>query len=377
MLGLPGFYPFPKPLMANLTSKKYMPRADYCIAEDLYEEVNLLSGRITELERSIRVTGVYNGAIGAIKEVLTNTSVNKLYPAEEWRLWAEGGGFKGNVDFLPLEMIVNALTQLREYRQELMALLYQVTGMSDIMRGQSGGQATATEQAIKAKFASVRLTAFQKEYARFVSDAQRIRLQIIVKHYDDETILQRSNALNANYSQEQVQAALQLLRSQLMHFRVEISPESIALTDYAALKQERMEALTAIGQYLQGVMQVGQALPVAVPDLFELLKWAFAGFRGAAQAEGTLDNLVQKINAFIQQQMSAPPKPDPQQAVAEVKVQGVREKAQVDKAKAGMDMQKAVLDHKISMQESMQRMREQAVKAALPNPNAAEPTKES
>lgn len=370
-LGLPGFYPFPKPLMANLTSKKYMPRADYCIAEDLYKEVNLVSGRITELERAIRVTGVYNGAIDSLKEIIQNTAGNKMYPAAEWRLWQEGGGFKGNVDFLPLDMIVGALTQLREYRTELMGLLYQVTGMSDIMRGEStGGGATATEQAIKAKFASVRLTAFQKEFARFVSDAQRIRLQIITSMYDDATIMARANV--ANYpppDQQLAQQALQLLRDELMHFRVEITPESIALSDYAALKQERMEALTAISQYLQGVVQVGQAIPTAIPPLFELLRWSFAGFRGGSQAEAALDALIQSTEQFIQQQMSQPPQPDPQQAAAEVKLETVKEKAQADKAKTAMDMQKAQLDHRINMQESMQRMRESALKAALPSPN--------
>ena len=75
---------------------------------------------------------------------------------------------------------------------ELMNLLFQVTGMSDIMRGQSTAGATATEQALKAKFASTRVQEFQNEFARFASDTQRIKAEIISKHFDPQTIAERS-----------------------------------------------------------------------------------------------------------------------------------------------------------------------------------------
>ena len=61
------------------------------------------------------------------------------------------------------------------------------------MRGQATSGATATEQALKAKFASTRVQEFQNEFARFASDAQKIRAEIISKHFDPQTIMERSN----------------------------------------------------------------------------------------------------------------------------------------------------------------------------------------
>ena len=72
-------------------------------------------------------------------------------------MFAEKGGIKGQVDWLPIEQVAAALSQLRDYRTELLSLLYQVTGMSDIMRGSTQQGETATAQAIKAKFASTRV----------------------------------------------------------------------------------------------------------------------------------------------------------------------------------------------------------------------------
>jgi hypothetical protein len=65
--------------------------------------------------------------------------------------------------------------------------------MSDIMRGQASQQTTATEQSIKARFASVRIQSMQDEFARFCSDTQRIKAEIISKHFDKNTIIKRAN----------------------------------------------------------------------------------------------------------------------------------------------------------------------------------------
>ena len=46
------------------------------------------------------------------------------------------------------------------------------------MRGQSSQQTTATEQAIKARFASVRVQSLQDEFARFCSDTQKIKAEM-------------------------------------------------------------------------------------------------------------------------------------------------------------------------------------------------------
>jgi hypothetical protein len=62
--------------------------------------------------------------------------------------------------------------------------MFQVDGTSDIMRGQATeGGATATEQAIKAKYGSIRGGKAQKRFARFCSEAQSIRGEIICKHF--------------------------------------------------------------------------------------------------------------------------------------------------------------------------------------------------
>jgi hypothetical protein len=51
-----------------------------------------------------------------------------------------------------------------------------------------------------------------------------------------------------------------LLLSGGLDFRVTVNPDSISLTDFAALKQERMEFAQTLAGYFQGMMPMIEAL---------------------------------------------------------------------------------------------------------------------
>jgi hypothetical protein len=210
--------------------------------------------------------------------------------------------------------------------------------MSDIMRGQAAGSATATEQRIKAGFASTRVQTAQDELARFATDGQKIRAEIIAKHFDPETIIKRSNIAltpDAQYAQ----AAVALIKSNWAQYRLVVRPESIALPDLAGQKQEGVEFLTA----LSGFMQAAKGMPPAsLPFLLEMLKWAMARFRGASTIEGVLDKAIDAATKAAAAPPQSPP-PDP-------RMQAQQFKAKADMAQTQMDMQQATMEHQMDMQ---------------------------
>jgi hypothetical protein len=391
-LGLDGFFPCPKPLVANSTTTKFIPRSDFILAQDLYDEIDMVSTRITLLERAIAVRGVFDKTSDPIRRLLSEAVANELIPIDGFEAFKEKGGLQGVVDWMPLEMITGALQVLRDYRSELMQLLYQVTGMSDIMRGQSTTGATATEQSLKAKFASVRVQRLQNDFARFASDLQSLKAEIISKHFDPETIAARSNIqYMMGADQQNAQAAIGLIKSDFYQYRIEVKPESVNMADMAAIKQERSEFLMAISQYLQSSLPVGQAAPWAMPYLLQMLQWAIAGFRGGSTIEGVLDQMVLAATQAAQQAAMQPPPPDPQLEVAKVKAQaesqksqmglqqtaaqtqaGIvktlldlqahKQKAQVDAARAAQDYVQGVAEHEMTMQQMEAQQRADAAK---------------
>lgn len=386
-LGLDGFFPCPRPLIANVTTTKFIPRADYVLAQDLYDEIDLVSTRITLLERAIAVRGVYDKASPEIRRVLSEAAQNDLIPVDGFEAFKEKGGLAGVVDWLPLEPIVGALQVLRDYRTELMQLLFQVTGMSDIMRGQSTAGATATEQSIKAKFASVRVQRLQNDFARFASDVQAIKAEIISKHFDPQTIVDRSNIQYMMGADVQTaQEAIRLIKSDFYQYRIEVKPESVSMADMAAIKQERSEFLMAISQFFQSSLPVGQAAPWTMPYLLQMLQWVIAGFRGGSTIEGVMDQMVLAANQAAQQAAQQPPQPDPEMVKMQAQMQMEQQKGQIDivgkmadlKFKgqsAMMDLQKkrmelalkakeASLDHEVNVRKMEGEIQRDAIKTA-------------
>lgn len=340
-LGLEGFWPCPAPMFANTTTSKLVPKPDREFAKGLYDEVNMLSGRITELERAIRVVGFYDKANKELARLFNNNK-NQMVAVDNWAMLAEKGGIRGTVDWFPLEQVVNALTTLRDQRSEQIEALRQITGMSDIMRGQaSDSGATATEQRIKARFGSVRMERRQKELARFASDLQRLRLEVMAKHFAPETLLARCNCENTPDAPLAPQA-VQLLQSDFAKYRIEVKPEIISMTDFDQVKQERTEVIMAVGQYVSGIGPLVQQMPGSLPYLLQVLQWMVSGLRGASEIEGVLDQAITAAKEAAQQPQAQQP-PDPKLAQLQLK-------AQSDMAKADKELQNDLVRAQIDVQ---------------------------
>lgn len=341
-LGLEGFFPCPQPLISNPTTTKYIPKPDYVLVQDLYAEVDELTVRIRALVKSAKVVGIYDAASPDIKRLLDEACENELIPAQNWGALLQKGGLAASMQFLPLDQIVAAIGVLVTQRNNAIANLFQVTGRSDIMRGQAQNDATATEQRIKAGFASSRAQVDQDEFARFASDLSQLRAEVIAKHFDAETIIARSNVMNTADGKNPDDPTLpiraaEFLKSKLADYRIAVRPESISLPDLTQQKQEGVEFLGALGQFLQAIAPIAQQAPTALPFLLEMLKWAMARFRGASSVEGVLDR------ALAEAQKPRPPAPPDPKILA----QQEKAKADVQRAQLGIQATQAQTQAKV------------------------------
>ncbi|HYF00697.1 MAG TPA: hypothetical protein VEJ18_17380, partial [Planctomycetota bacterium] len=342
-LGLAGFFPSPEPLLSVVTTTKLLPVPFYCVAQDLYRGCDELYRRICLLEEAMAVRGFFDKDSPDLKDLLNTRAENFMVPVKNWAAFVEKGGLKGAVDFVPLDMIASALNILSQKLAEKIQLLQQVTGMSDIMRGQAASSATATEQAIKAKFGSIRGQSKQKDFSTFATDALRIKAEIIALHFDAETIVRQSNMETGHDAQLAPQAA-QLVKDKFADYRIEIEDEQVSMQDMAALKSEKMEFLGAVVPAFQQALQASQVSPEVVPMLLEMVKWALAGFKGASTGEAIIDQGIAKWTEAQQQKAMQPPPPDPKLIAAQVK-------AKTDIQKSQMDMQRSVAEHQMGMRE--------------------------
>ncbi len=197
-LQLNAFFPSPPFFIANCTTTLYQPTPDWHMARDLYEEIDRLQTRIAMITEAVKVVGVYDSSQEGVQRMMKEGADNNLIPVSNWALFGERGGLQGVIDWMPLADIVNALDKLRDLRNETIELLYQVTGMSDVLRGSGAGQYEGVGQAqLKARFGSVRVQKLSDEFATFASDLLALKAEVIARHFSPETIMMRANIENS------------------------------------------------------------------------------------------------------------------------------------------------------------------------------------
>jgi hypothetical protein len=200
------------------------------------------------------------------------------------------------------------------------------------------GPMTATEASTKTHFASLRMQALQDEFARFASELQSLKGEIVCKHYAPETILKMSNIQRSFNSPEEVQSALQLLQSDYFSYRVAVKSEKLAMTDFARQKNERIQWMEALGGLMTSSAPLLQQSPAMTPFVLEAVKWTMASFEGSSDIQGILDQAIAQQEQQAQAQQGQPPPPDP--------------KLQAAQLKAATDMQKAQLDAQTKQQQT-------------------------
>ena len=329
-LDLDSFFPCPKPLASNVTTEEFMPRADYIFAQDQFSELDEINTRIHWLTRAAKVIGVYDKAADGVQRMFNQASENQLIPVDNWAMFAERGGIKGTVDWMPIDAVVGAIDRLRQYRQDKTMQIYEVLGVSDIMRGASRASETATAQQIKAQFGSTRVQLMQFYIADWISQALRIKAEIICKHWQPETMVRRSN-IDRTPDAQYAMPAIQLLKDEaLAQYRINIEADSMAALDWAAERDAAVQFMAGLGAFISQVSPMVQATPEAGPYLLRMLQWGISKFRVAKEIEGVLDQAI----AAMQQKAQQPRQPSPaaEAQVAEKQAGALERRAKAAKA---------------------------------------------
>jgi hypothetical protein len=334
----PGFFPCPRPMASNTTTTEFLPKADYMMVRDQYVELDNLTSRIYLLEQAMRVVGVYDKTNPELQNIIAEALENDMIAVENWGNLSEKGGLKGVVDWFPIEVIAAAIDKLRQQKADKIQEIYELTGISDIMRGASAPRETAAAQKLKAQYSSVRLQYSQNEVALFVQDILKIKAWIIRKLFQPETIVKQSGIMMTEDAQLAEKAVEFLKADDGVEYRVEVSEESLALPDYNSERDSRVEYLTTVGQFVSQVQGLVETKPEAGPYLMSMVQWVTAGFRGSKEIESTLDA------AFQAMQQPQPPKPDPEAEKAKQEMQLKQQEAQLK-----MQLEQQKLEHQKAM----------------------------
>jgi hypothetical protein len=361
-LDLEGFFPCAKPLYATTTSDSLIPVPDFILYQDQANELDILTDRIDGLVKSLRVRGVYDASQPALQRLLTEGDNNTLIPVDKWMAFSEKGGLKGSIDLLPIETLASALINCYQAQANIKGQIYEITGISDILRGAGAASESATAQQLKGQYAGLRLRAMQESVALFASELLRLKAQIICTKFQPETILRLAAAQQMSPADQQmIPQALQLMQdSPLRSFRIQVAADSLVQLDENQNKQDRMEFMNAFSNFLREAVPAGQASPEMVPMLMDMMKFGLGGFKQGAIMEGSIDAALQQMIASNAKKAQNP-QPDPEMLKAQAAEKTVQMKVQADtqsqQARAQADMQ--IEQMKMQMEAQLETQRQQ------------------
>ena len=391
-LKLQQFFPCPKPLYATLTNEQLVPVPDFTLYQDQATTLDTLADRASGLVQMLQVKGVYDASADAsLARLFKEGSNGDLLPVKNWAAFAEKNGLKGQVDVYDLTPIAKALEAVYMAAEQQKQQVYEIMGISDIVRGASDPNETLGAQELKGQYASMRLRAMQADVSRFATDILQLKAQVMCSKFSPQTLIAISAA--EQLSEVDKQAAFQMkppvidpatgkpsgppqlvlgpdgkpmpgkavellvgperlqdpqaeAPNPLRAFRIEVAADSMIQMNEAAEKQDRMEFLTANGVFMEKATALaanaGQAAPIIVPLIMEMWKFGVTGFKVGKTIEGQFDEAIDKLKALAaqpQQQM------DPEAMKEQIEAQ-VRQKLELKNAtkEIGLNSRAADLD---------------------------------
>jgi hypothetical protein len=372
-LELEEFFPCPKPLLATTTTGTMIPIPDYCEYEDQAQELDNLTQRIYLLTKACKAVGVFNAEFKELARMFSEGVDNKLFPVTGWAAMSEKGGLKGAIDMMDTSQIIVTLRELYAAREQVKQSIYEIMGISDILRGSSKAQETLGAQQLKANFGSLRLRSAQGDVARFATDVFKLKAQIICKFYPPELIVEMSGVMNTQDGQnpELLQAAIQMLsNSTIRDFHIAVEADSLAQIDEQAEKQAAAEAVETIGSFLQSSLPIMQGVPEMLPMMSEMLLFLVRRFRAGRGMEGAIEQAMKALTDKAAQAAQQPQQnPEMMKLQADQQAEQMRMQAQAQteqmkmQADAQMTQVKAQLDMQMQQAKVQAEMQLQQMKA--------------
>lgn len=356
-LNLFNFFPCPKPAYGTLKRRTLIPVPDYSRYSYHLHKINVLTGRIYVLldQVKLKVLIPAGGDIGqAVQTALEAKDDQIVIPVPAA---AFTGVTAGNLMMtLPLAEVATAIQGLIEARGQLIQDFYQLSGISDIMRGATEAQETLGAQQLKSQYGSVRVQDKVDELQRLARDVAAISSEIMAQNFDKQALLDLSrmtiptkadiakrikdNKEAAGKAMEAAEeelkeaagqggdpqalkaAAQQKLAATMKPFQqnaealasmvpiedvmdmlrdakarnlvIDIETDSTVLTDELAEKQSRSEFLGAFNAAAGSVMALMQAGEAGAKLAGGIIKFALAPYRANRELDELIDGFIEQ-----------------------------------------------------------------------------------
>ena len=273
---------------------------------------------------------------------------------------------------IPVESAYKMIEYLENLKEKKTQDIYDITGISDLMRGISDPRETAKAQQIKGVFGSLRFQDRQMMVQNHRKRVYRIIAEIIAEHYDAETLGEMTctylptqeeklgldlkiKALQANaqevpqdiidryndiVNQPTWEDVIGILRSdRLRNYTVDVETTATAFDDHEA----QTESIDKITQTYITMAQLAEQLsPELIKGFIPIMRMNLSNCKLSSAITRQLEEALDSAYKSVEAESKQPPQPTPEQ-------QKLQADMQLESARLQSDKEKYALDHQVEM----------------------------
>lgn len=417
---LRGFYPWPRPLNLMQRVSSLVPTLLYTMYKEQAEELNRITVRIQKLIVALKIRGAYDSNVAELEQILSAEDNTMLPLSEAAVLYAQNGSIEKALWLVPIDKLTAVLQQLYTQRQQIKQIIFEITGLADIMRGSTQASETLGAQEIKNQWGTLRLKRAQKLVQRYVRDSLRILGELAISKLQPDTIRAMTQSdlpsakekqlaqLQLQMAQQQAQGpeaqppdpkllaivqmpsfeeVLEALRDDLTRsYKIDIETNSTIDAEATEDKKDITEALTALSQTLSSVAPLVQQQVLPFDAAKALMLTVARKFKFGTEIEDQINAMKEPSGTQAEGEGKTASGPSPEQVQAEAEVSIVKARAELQKIQ--LQMQADQREHEFKMAEMERRaqldqamfqrkMLEAAMPRPTPQPSAGRPASKS
>lgn len=344
-----GFFPMPKPIFTTQTNNSLIPISDYSEIKDMLNELDGLTERMRLVMKALKVSGCYDNSFPELANILSKDVT--LVSLNDFEKLKEAGGIKGIMDFVDISSYVDALTAMAQRKTEIIQSIYEITGVSDIMRGNSNPNETATAVNQKTNFGTLRNQDRQNDMQRFITGLFKIKAEIICERFAPETLMQFKGDINEATAMQ----AIELLKTNKLRGLTLGIETDTSFNQSQSIEQTQM-AVKAINDTMNIAFNAVTEQPLLLPLYKQMIGSIVSQLPNARQFESTIDHVFDEIGADLKQAEAEDANtPDPHMVAAQNQVQKNAQDYEIKKEQNRLKadelaMKKDTEDKKIGME---------------------------
>jgi len=360
------FFPCPEPLFATLTTG-LIPRPDICFYQDQQETLNQLCQKAQDIARYIKVVSISGSENPELDNILKKPNGTHIQ-LSNFQMYLQQGGVKSALEVLSMADHAAILRVLHEAMEQEKQQIYDITGISDIVRGTSRASETLGAQQIKTQYAMSRISERQRKVAKFCRDVVALIAQIVKNHFQSQTMIKMAGVSNDPEIEEYLGGVIDLLRNDTQSdYRIDIETDSTTFADQEAAKQSAIDLTNALGNLFNVLLPHAQAIPQLMPVINEITLYTTSQFEAGREVRGKLEKALTEVEGEMEKARQEAKAIEEQQRMQQEQAtqQGQQQASAENEITAQVEAQKLQAEMMKQQQQKMKDEAELALKATL------------